>query len=646
MKKGILIISMVFLAVSGLSAQTLFTYGPYSVDAKDFLRAFNKNNTVQGTARSQALKDYLQLYINSRLRIREAYDRKYDTLLSVKNEVENLRKQISENFMNDPQIVPRLQREAFERSQKDIHVAHIFISFSKNEERDTARARSLRDEILQRLKKGEDFGKLAREFSDDTTARKNSGDLGYITVFTLPYEIENVVYATPPGKFSPVITSRSGYHIFKNLGERKALGKMKAKQILLAIPPGADENSKKKIAALADSLYKALMKGSDFSNLASKYSNDYISAANNGTMPDISVGDFNQQFESVVWGLTKDGEISKPFQTSHGWHIVQRLSLKPVVTDSANQANKLELLNKMITDSRWKSSKDFIFVKVSKNPGIKKAGISESALWETTDSLALHKNLPPGSKLLDTNAPLVTLGKQRFTVMDFINYAAQNRFSPNGEIKTNPELFDDYLHSLAYTYYQDNLEMYNEEFRNQMAEFRDGNIFFEIMQQEVWNKAQNDSTALLALYEKNKEKYNWNKSAVAVIFYCTDEANAKFIYNEVKKDPSAWKRISEQYAEKVVADSSRFEWDQLPSNVSANPARGTVSAPVVNQNDNSASFAYIISVSTTPLQRSFSEAKGLVINDYQEMLEKNWTDSLRRKYPVKVNEKVLQEISK
>jgi peptidyl-prolyl cis-trans isomerase SurA len=179
-----------------------------------------------------------------------------------------------------------------------------------------------------------------------------------------------------------------------------------------------------------------------------------------------------------------------------------------------------------------------------------------------------------------------------------------------------------------------------------MNEFRDGNIFFEIMQQEVWNKAQNDTAALRMIYEQNRQKYNWNKSAVAVIFYCSDEATAKFIYDEVKKDPASWRKVSEEYAEKVVADSSRFEWEQLPSNIASAPKPGMVSAPVVNPNDNSASFAYVVNVSTTPIPRSFNEAKGLVINDYQEILEKTWTDTLRKKYPVKVNEKVLEEISR
>jgi len=114
----------------------------------------------------------------------------------------------------------------------------------------------------------------------------------------------------------------------------------------------------------------------------------------------------------------------------------------------------------------------------------------------------------------------------------------------------------------------------------------------------------------------------------------------------VKKNPANWKKITEQFAEKVVADSSRYEWNQLPLAPGATPKTGLVTEPLVNKNDNSASFAYIIQVFNDPMPRSYIEAKGLVINDYQDILEKAWIERLKTKYPVVVNQKVLTDISK
>lgn len=179
-----------------------------------------------------------------------------------------------------------------------------------------------------------------------------------------------------------------------------------------------------------------------------------------------------------------------------------------------------------------------------------------------------------------------------------------------------------------------------------MNEFKDGNIFFEIMQQEVWNKAQSDTTALLALYEKNKKNYLWKQSADAVVFFCADEVTGKMAYDELKKNPADWKKTADMFTEKVVADSSRYEWEQIPNINKMVPKPGMITTPLVNKTDNTASFAYIVNVYAQPTQRSFNEAKGLVINDYQAVLEQQWDEALRKKYPVVIDQKVLAEISK
>ena len=337
----LLLIACFTMAVA--SSQTLFTYGDYSADAKEFLRAFNKNNTATTANRTQAMRDYLDLYISSRLKIREAYNRRYDTLPQIKTDIENLRSQIIENYLNDPALSDKLLKEAFQRSQKDIHTGHIFISFiNKVGVADTASAGKMINEVYGKLKKGEDFFKLAQQYSTDPLAKTNKGDIGFITVFTLPYEFENIVYTTAPGKFSEPYKSKIGYHIFKNLGERKALGKIKAAQILLAFPPGANDAYKKKTAKLADSLYQRLMKGDDMAKLALQFSNDYVSAASKGMIPDFGVGQYDPEFEKIAFALKK-GQVSKPFLTSHGYHIVKRVGSVPVVTDPKNKANMDEL---------------------------------------------------------------------------------------------------------------------------------------------------------------------------------------------------------------------------------------------------------------------------------------------------------------
>ena len=647
MKKQYLFVLIACFGLMTASAQTLFTYGKYSADAKDFLRAYNKNNTQPVVNKAKSIREYLDLYIKSRLKIREAYDRRYDTLKQITAEVDNLRVQIAENYLTDPEIGQRFFNEAFQRSLKDIQVAHIFISF-KNVSgiTDTVAAAKKRDDILQQLQKGGNFLTIAQQSSDDPSAKINKGDLGYITLFTLPYQFENVVYTTPVGKYSFPVSSKSGYHIFKNTGERKAVGKIKAQQILLAIPPGADDAVKKRIATLADSLYKRIMAGENFNRFAAAFSNDYISAASGGTMPDISVGQYEPAFENVLWALPKDGAVSKPFLTSHGWHIVKRISLKPVITDPANKINKQELQDKVKNDSRWKSSRDFIYDRVVKNAGFKKHTYDEAAFRALTDSVLDLKPIGIGRNV-NSFTPLFTIGDSVYNITNWIYYANTYRYKQDGTgPKPHEQVWDEFVKFSLFNYYRDHLEDFNADFRSQMAEFKDGNLFFEIMQQEIWNKAQSDSAALRALYNKNKKSYTWKQSADAVVFFCSDQAIAKTAYDQLKKNPAGWRKIAELYSEKIIADSSRYEWIQLPNLNKIIPKSGMITTALLNTTDNTASFAYIITVYPQPTQRSFAEARGLVINDYQVILEQQFDEALKKKYPVAIDDKVLSEISK
>lgn len=629
-------------------AQTLFTYGPYKADAKEFLRAFNKNNVNTQVPKAQAMREYLDLYIKSKLKVRAALDRHYDTLASIRSEVENLRSQIVETFLTDPEIISRLQKEAFQRSQLQIHTAHIFIAFRNAAGVvDTAAAMKKKDLLLQRLKKGEDFLKLAKEFSDDPAVNSNGGDIGYITVFTLPYEFENALYAVRPGKSTDAVRSKIGYHIFKNLDERKNPGKMKVRQILLAFPPEATDLVKKQIAARADSLYKRLLAGDKFASLANTFSNDYISAANGGLLPDIGVGQYDPLFEKQVWSLAKDGAFSKPFLTRHGWHLLLRESIKPPVTDADNRDFQQELQQKIISDSRWKASKDHIYKQVREKAGMKMLFTDDVAFRAFSDSLLDRMPLQPAGRGITLSTPVFTIGKEVYDFNAWYLFASVNRFRSDGTgIKPFDQVKEEWLQYAMFDYYKKNLEDFNDEFRNQMNEFRDGNLFFEIMQQEVWTKAQMDTTALQQLYERNKNQYTWQRSADVVIFFCSDAGIAQTLYDKLKAKPNDWRAIAELYAEKVLPDSSRYEWSQIPGLGSQTPKAGMITNPQVNETDNTASFAYIFNAYPQVLSRTYAEAKGMVINDYQFILEKQWEESLKQQYPVVVDEKVFAEIAK
>ncbi len=616
------------------SAQTLARYGNDSVTVTEFLRAYRKNNT--GVKSEKALREYLDLYLNSRLKIREAQGLRMDTLPQLVSDLDNLRQQILPSYLNDKEAVNRLIDEAEARSRKDIHLAHIFISSSPIG--DTGAAATRASNILDRLKKGEDFMALARAVSDDPSAKKNGGDLGWVGVFNLPYALENLAYQTPAGKVSAIYQSRTGYHIFKNLGERKSFGRMKAAQILIAFPPAATDEDRAAAKKLADSVYALIQKGEDFGRLASQFSNDLISASANGQIPEFGVGEYDAAFENAVFSLPKDGAVSRPFATAHGWHIVKRLSTVSKFTRETIRA-KVEGSDRMATTRS-------ALVKKMLVRGIYTPLFNDlQSLYLYTDSV--FNGRPSGRVLgLENGTNLFKLGDRVVAVNDWISYGQTFRYKSDGSgFKAYPALWDEFVEATAIDYYQNHLEQYNEDFRLQLNEFRDGNLFFEIMQQEVWGPAQTDSSALQAYYNANRSKYKWKPSADAVIFYGSDAASTDAFYKELRRAPRNWRSTLTAFSEKVAADSARFELTQLPKGASI-MASGSVTVPVTNKADNTSSFAYIIRTYPAGGQRSFAEARGLVITDYQGELEAKWLAELKRKYPVTVNTPVLNALVK
>lgn len=642
--KTILTSLVALFTVVTTGAQTLFTYGPYSADARDFLAAYKKNNSGPVANKAKSMRNYLELYIQSKLKVRDAYDRHIDTLPTFTEELGNLRNQVIANYLTDPESFDKLLNEAFARSRKDIHIAHIYLPKTGKQETDSNWKKI--QEAYKMLQKGQAFATVARSYSKDPSVATNGGDIGYVTAFSLPYSLENVLYSTPSGKFSAPFASANGYHIFKNLGERKAVGRVRTAQILLAFPPGADANTKKKIGALADSLYKVIFKGGDFGALAKQFSNDYLTAAMGGQMTEFGLGTYDPVFENAAFALPKDGAVSSPLLTTHGYHIIKRISKTEVPSSLANKEYKDNLRYQVQNDSRIEQTKEILYKKVMSQAGMKEAGFDMIDLGLYTDSM-LDGRLSGKHLTVNSETPLFRLGNKMLTALDFMSYAQTNRHHRDGSgLKTYPEIFQDFKHFVAMEYYKENLEQFNPEFRRQMSEFKDGNLFFEVMMQQIWTPAQTDSAGQARYYEQNKKKYVWKESAGGIIFYCGDSKTAEEARLAIQKNPSDWENIVKQFGDRITAEPGRFEYGQIPRGKNELLKPNMVTSIEKNAADESASFAYVKKIFPANEPKSFEDAKGAVINDFQAELDANWIKELKKKYPVKVDEAVFSKISK
>ena len=646
MKSTTIFLALLIFSFFNSSAQTLFGYAGKSVTKNEYLKAFNKVYPAPVSEKPKKIREYLDLYINSKLKIQEALDRGYDSLPGFMEEYGALRNQVLENYMTDYETLDKLTEEAFDRSQKDIKIQHIYIPYTTTSSFSDSQVVKLKiQEAYMELQSGKSFEEVAMKYSGDPTVNSNKGVIGYITVFSLPYQFENIIYKLSPGKFSSPYRSNSGFHIFKNLGERKAVGRMKAAQILLAVPPGSDAPAKNKIKLLVDSIYNRLQKGDDFSKLARQFSNDVVSSASGGTMPEFGLGTYDPEFENAVYSLPSDGALSKPFLTNHGYHIVKRISIDP--PPSVKNKKNLDAIRSLVEkDNRVNVAKDKLYQRVLDKAGFKQFNVDQKLLQDFLDSVFAYKSPAPANPVNKATA-LFSVGQSTKMVGDLITYGMGNRFLADGSgVKPLPQIIEEFKRNTVMEYYRDHLEDFNEEFKAQMKELKEGNLFFDIMMKEVWSKAQSDTLGQKNYFEKNKAKYRWNYSADAVIFYCGDDASAKSFRDILVKDPGKWKDLLENYSDKITSDSGRFEITKIAGAQKATAKNGTITPVLKNKDDNSASFAMIFKIYPTPGQKTFVDARGDVISDYQDDIDKRWVAELKKKYTVKINDDVLKSISK
>jgi peptidyl-prolyl cis-trans isomerase SurA len=642
MKFSFLLFAVVFSTAA--YSQTLFTYGSNAVGATEFLKAYNKNKT-ETPDKEKALNEYVDLYSKFKLKVKAAKDMRLDTLPQLKSDLDNFRSQVAESYMSNESAMTQLLDEAAANAQKDMHVMHFFITAAPGIAKDDSlKAASGAQELYNKLNSGEkDFDKLAKEITAKYAPAKQA-DIGYITAFTLPYDYEKLIYSLKSDGVTKPFKTTKGWHVFKLLDERKNPGKWRVAQILLAVD--ASNSNFQEQQKLADSLYNLLKGGSDFAVIAKQYSNDRITYLSGGEMQEFTTGRFEQNFEKEVFKLAKDGDYTKPFVTSYGFHIVKRLSVKPNA-DSNDPAYKYEIKQRVQQDARVNAAKDIFNQQVYKLVNYKRNNaVKDAELFRWADSTVANPVAFENNKFPVRNNIVYSFGKSNLYFKDWLRFIREFKLNPelyHGE--NNNQLLQTFVNLKALEYYKNNLEQYNADFASQVDEFKEGNLLFEVMERKVWSSAAADSAGLKKYYNQNKQQYKWAASANVLIFNSGNKKAAEEGLAALQQGKD-WKLIAGESNGLTQADSGRYEMTQiiLPENIK--PAAGLLIPITVNPADGTAGFLKIISLYPGGEQRSFEEARGLVINDYQMVVEEKWITELKKKYPVKVDEAVFQSLLK
>ena len=644
------------LSAQSYTKKTLITIGDKEVSVKEFMDTYEKNNVNTEVIDKKNVDEYLDLFVDFKLKVAEAENLKMDTSAAFIKELDNYRQQLAKPYFSNDDITDELVKEAYERMQYDINAAHILIKCDVNAvPSDTLSAYKKAMSIRERALKGEDFGDLAAELSEDPSARDyeeipgvrkaykgNRGELGYFTVFDMVYPFESGVYNTEVGGISMPVRSSFGYHIIKLNSKTPASGLIRAAHIFLAVDPKDPDKNDSLVKIKAQNIYNEVINDDkNWTDYVRRYSDDKGTINNNGVLSPFRVNQIVPEFISVVKSL-EPNQISEPVKTDFGYHIIK---LVGSTTPGTFEHEEGKIRERVERDMRGQLSEEIAMRRIMKDNNFKENAKVKDAFIATIDSTIIEGQYKADENI-NAKSVLFSTKDQSWTVQDFVEYIYKNQkrqgFLTPGAYAY--QLYDRYLQQEVFAYEDSKLEDKYPDFKALVQEYHDGILLFSLMENEVWNKAVEDTLGLQDYYERNKESYMWNDRVRAVVVTCQRKDNVEEIKNllvEGIEIDSLRTYVKENKSQASVRLSFYQKGDNV--NVDATQWQDGAIAVYPSAVDNTTQIVKIVEV-RQPEPKTFKEARGLVTSGYQAELEKQWLEQLREKYSVTVDEKLLNKV--
>lgn len=632
----------------------ILTVADESITRNEFLSIYQKNNIDNQVIDRKSLDDYMELFINFRLKVKEAESLGMDTMKSFIDELAGYRKQLAQPYLIDEKMNKSLLQEAYERKKEDIRASHLLIKIDRNAApADTLEAYKKIMGLRKRIVKGEDFGKLAMEFSDDLSARDrsaegrtlkgNRGDLGYFTVFDMVYPFETGAYSTKVGEVSMPVRSDFGYHLIKVTDRKPALGRVQVAHILMRPVANATKEDSAALRQKVQDIYERLLKGEDFAKLALEFSDDKTTASKGGVLPWFGSNRMIPEFIKEVSAIKEINQIAKPFESSFGWHIVKLLDRKEI---GSYEDNLNDLKQSLTRNDRAKKSEDALLNRIKEEYKFTQNNKAKSEFYKVvTDTIFSAAWTVDHAKGL--NKTLFTIGRRSFTQQDFAQWLAKNqRKSAKENIPVYVDnMYASFVNQKLLEYEDSQLESKYPEFKALMKEYRDGILLFELTEDKIWSKAGKDTVGLEKFYVENKMKYLWGPRVdVSIYTFTKNDRNAidKFMkaLNQGLSDNELLEMINTDSTAILSVDRRKFEKGDNEMIDSMKWEKGQTSEKV----EDTRVTIMKINEAVSPEPKKLNEARGLVTANYQDYLEKEWIKELRAKYKFDVKEDVLSTI--
>lgn len=638
--KTVLCGGLFLLAANALPAQTLFTIGDTRVSTHEFLQAFDKLQTQQ--PRAAAMEDYLPLYMNYRLKLKEAQALKMDTLPNHLQESQNLREQMGIHYLAQKRFLEEAALALVERSRKDVSFDYIAIPYPKNDAASLAKATVLATEIRKAWQNGTSVDQLLREHANPFNAGSSfGGNGGWINHFILPAAFEEAVYALDLQEISMPLAGSSDVYLFKKTGERPTVGKRVVSQILLSMPANSTPAVVERVSRMADSLYQLAISGTDFGWLADNFSTDRSTRGRGGVLNPVTPGQYDAAFEQQVYSLQNPGDVSRPFRGEYGMHILKLQEVLPLYPDNTDTAVAMA-----INDLRQSGREREIYKKGMQNLmqdwGFRTFETDRNQLFGYVDSLLHFRNPAPGSAI-DSASPLFAFKDTIITANDWVMHL--QRTESQGFHASPETAFEDFKIRAAEMYFRDNLEKLEPGFADQLKDFNESNLVFEISNNQVWKKAGADNEAIENYYNAHSGKYTWDDGAEVLFAIAQDSITLLNFRNALLGNPARWPEFGESNAGQVFLDSTRAEWSQIAdARFPEGRVAGKASQVQRGAYEGDYSFVYIFKPVAGGDPKTFQQAYPAASADYQQKIENEWLETLRQKHPIKLKNSAWKKL--
>jgi len=724
---------------------TIITIAGKPIGSTEFKYVYNKNNANSPEAFSEkSIKEYLELYVKFRLKVKEAEVLGIDTTKSFNNELNGYKKQLAQPYLTEKSVTENLVKEAYARLQEEVKASHILIRVAPDADpKDTLAAYNKIIDIRKKVEVGQDFEAAAKQYSEDPSAKSNGGSLGYFTALQMVYPFEDAAFKTTIGKISQPLRTKFGYHLLKVYDKRKAQGEVKTAHIMIRYAAGTSPADSISAVQRINEIAKKLKAGQIWETLCNEFSEDNNSKAKGGELPAFSTGNMIPSFEDAAFKLNNIGDISDPSQTPYGYHLIKLLEKKPMAKYEDMVAT---LKTKVSKDSRSDLSKVYLISRLKTENKFTEFPKVLTYVYSKADSNLIKAKFDFDKSAKLNAQTLFTIKGNKYLAKDFFGYV-KTKQKDKGTV--NPafymsQLYKEYVNETLLAYEEANLASKYEDYRMLVKEYRDGILLFSLMDSKVWTKAIEDTAGLKAFYALNKDKYQWGKRVVATVYNTKDQATLDLLKAKIdskyfeanfeKGDKIEYKKAAfdvkaevlkkadeiinvlgrdKNYVVEITASSEKGEvttkvspskqrLDALVKYLTSkgiDKARITikdegVKAVVKGKNAKLVSVKYLSTAISAfekglnekqaltlqikqgkyqkgddtvidaldwkvgraeinksdrfylvdikeliePGLKTLEEAKGLVISDYQNFLEKEWVEGLRKKYPVVIND--------